>query len=72
MTVDLSTQYLGIELKNPLGAAACGPLTGELDALQRLEEAGAAFAVMPSLFEEQIEHEELETALARWRALAGN
>lgn len=62
MAVDLSTQYLGMKLKNPLGVAACPPLTGDLDMLRRLEEAGAAFAVMPSLFEEQIEHEELEIA----------
>ncbi len=62
MTVDLSTQYLGMTLKNPLGVAACSPLTGDIDMLLRLEEAGAAFAVMPSLFEEQIEHEEMEVA----------
>lgn len=60
MSVDLSTTYLGLKLKNPLGAAACGPLTGNLDMLRRLEEAGASVAVLPSLFEEQIEHEEME------------
>ncbi len=49
-----------MKLKNPLGVAACAPLTGNLDMLRRLEEAGAAVAVMPSLFEEQIEHDELE------------
>jgi len=62
MAVDLSTQYLGMKLKNPLGVAACPPLTGDLDMLRRLEDAGAAFAVMPSLFEEQIVHDELEVA----------
>ncbi len=62
MTVDLSTSYLGIRLKNPFAAAACSPLTGDLDNLKRLEEAGASLAVLPSLFEEQIEHEELELA----------
>lgn len=60
MKVDLSTWYLGMKLKHPIGVAACGPLTGNLDSLRRLEEAGAAFAVLPSLFEEQIEHDELE------------
>ncbi|MCA9119440.1 MAG: dihydroorotate dehydrogenase-like protein [Planctomycetaceae bacterium] len=60
MSVDLSTYYLGMKLKNPLGVAACPPLTGNLDMLQRLEEAGASVAVLPSLFEEQIEHDELE------------
>lgn len=60
MSVDLSTNYLGMKLRNPLGIAACSPLTGGLDVLRQLEDAGAAVAVLPSLFEEQIEHEELE------------
>ncbi|MHC4413797.1 MAG: dihydroorotate dehydrogenase-like protein [Planctomycetota bacterium] len=59
MSVDLTTRYLGLKLKNPLVASAC-PLTEDLDTLRRLEEAGAAAAVFPSLFEEQIEQEELE------------
>jgi len=53
MPFDLTTHYLGLELANPLVVAAC-PLTGELDVLRRLEEHGAAAAVMPSLFEEQL------------------
>ena len=64
MSVDLSTTYLGIELKNPLVAAAC-PLTGKMDSLVRLEEAGVAAAVLPSLFEEQIEHDEIELTHAK-------
>lgn len=59
MSVDLSTEYLGLKLKNPLVIAAC-PLTQPLDSLRRLEDAGAAAAVFPSLFEEQIEHEQEE------------
>jgi dihydroorotate dehydrogenase (fumarate) len=59
MNVDLSTHYLGLTLKNPLGASA-GPLTGNLDTLRRLEDAGSSVVVLPSLFEEQIRHEELE------------
>jgi dihydroorotate dehydrogenase (fumarate) len=59
MDIDLSTRYMGLRLKNPLGASA-GPLTGHLDSLRRLEEAGAAVAVLPSLFEEQIRHDEQE------------
>jgi dihydroorotate dehydrogenase (fumarate) len=59
MSVDLSTEYLGLKLKNPVVIAAC-PLTEPLDSLRRLEDAGAAAAVFPSLFEEQIEHEETE------------
>ncbi len=57
MSVDLSTNYLGMRLKNPLVASA-GPLTGNLDAVRSLEESGISAIVMPSLFEEQIEHEE--------------
>lgn len=63
MSVDLRTKYLGLELKNPLIVAAC-PLTQSIDNLKRLEEHGAAAAVMPSLFEEQITHEEVEFSRA--------
>jgi dihydroorotate dehydrogenase (fumarate) len=59
MTVNLSTKYLGLNLKNPVVIAAC-PLSSKLDWLKRLEAAGAAAAVLPSLFEEQIEHDEVE------------
>lgn len=57
MSVDLSTKYLSLPLRNPLVVSA-GPLTDRLDTLARLEEAGAAAVVLPSLFEEQIEHHE--------------
>jgi dihydroorotate dehydrogenase (fumarate) len=50
---------MGLELKNPLVVAAC-PLCGETDSLKALEDAGAAAAVLPSLFEEQIVHDEQE------------
>ncbi len=61
MSVDLTTTYLGLKLKNPLVIGAC-PLTEKLETLQRLEAAGAAAAVLPSLFEEQIEHDQIEMA----------
>ncbi|MGD9722945.1 MAG: dihydroorotate dehydrogenase-like protein [Pirellulales bacterium] len=54
MTTDLSTKYLGLKLANPIVVSAC-PLTGELDVLRKLEDFGAAAAVLPSLFEEQFE-----------------
>lgn len=60
MSVDLRTRYLGLQLKNPVVASA-SPLTGNLDSLRRLEAAGVAAVVLPSLFEEQIEHEEMAT-----------
>jgi dihydroorotate dehydrogenase (fumarate) len=50
---DLRTTYLGLELANPLIASA-SPLTKEVDAFKRLEDAGAAAVVMFSLFEEQL------------------
>ena len=59
MSVDLRSRYLGLELKNPIVAAA-SPMTGSIDRLKRLEDAGVAAVVLPSLFEEQIEHEEME------------
>jgi dihydroorotate dehydrogenase (fumarate) len=58
MSIDLRTNYLGLELKNPLVASA-SPLTGHLEILRQMEDAGAAAVVMPSLFEEQFEQEEL-------------
>ncbi len=54
--VDLSTTYLGLELDSPLMASS-SPLTGHIDTLLQLEDAGAAAVVLPSLFEEQVEHE---------------
>lgn len=53
MSVDLRTSYLGLELASPLVASA-GPLTGRLDTLHRLVEAGASAVVLPSLFEEEV------------------
>jgi len=56
---DLSTTYLGLNLKNPLVASA-SPLSKKLDRARKLEEAGISAIVMYSLFEEQIIHESLE------------
>ncbi len=57
--VDLSTTYLGLNLKNPLVVSA-SPLSKRIDSIQRLEQAGVSAVVMYSLFEEQIIHESLE------------
>jgi dihydroorotate dehydrogenase (fumarate) len=57
--VDLTTSYLGLDLKNPLVASA-SPLSKKLDLVKRLEDAGTAAIVMYSLFEEQIAHESRE------------
>ena len=56
---DLSTTYLGLNLKNPLVASA-SPLSKKIDRAKKLEESGIAAIVMYSLFEEQIIHESLE------------
>src|SRR5690242_15996580 len=61
MSVDLTTSYLGLNLRNPLVISA-SPLSAHLHTLERLEEAGAAAAVMASLFEEQVEGEGLPPA----------
>jgi len=55
-TIDLSTTYLGLKLKNPL-VASSSPMCEDLGAIRRMEDAGAAAVVLHSLFEEQIEWE---------------
>ena len=55
--IDLSTEYLGLKLVNPL-VPSSSPLTGELDSAKKLEDAGASALVLPSLFEETIEYEQ--------------
>ena len=57
--IDLSTQYLGLTLKNPLVVAA-SPLGRNIDNLRRLEDAGASAVVLESLFEEQLTLESRE------------
>ena len=58
MSVDLRTRYLGLELAHPIVASA-SPLTSSIDGLKKLQDAGIAAVVLKSLFEEQIEHEEM-------------
>lgn len=56
---DLTTTYLGLQLKNPLVASA-SPLSKKIDVARAFEDAGVSAIVMYSLFEEQIIHESLE------------
>lgn len=51
--MSLSTNYLGLVLKNPI-VASSSPLSHTVESIQRLEDAGASAVVMYSLFEEQI------------------
>ncbi len=55
----LTTTYLGLALRSPVVASA-GPLTGDVEHIEQLVEAGAGAVVLPSLFEEQVEHEAQE------------
>jgi dihydroorotate dehydrogenase (fumarate) len=57
--MDLSTTYLGLKLKNPIIIGASNVVT-DLGFLKKLEEAGASAIVYKSLFEEQIQLENLE------------
>lgn len=54
--MDLTTKYLGLNLKNPLVPSA-SPLSKTVDRVKKLEDTGASAVVVYSLFEEQIEHE---------------
>ena len=60
---DLTTRYLGLELRTPIVASA-SPLNGEPATARLVEEAGASAIVLPSLFEEEILHEEIELGRA--------
>jgi len=59
MTPDLTTTYLGIRLRSPI-VASSSPLTGKIESLLELERAGIGAAVLPSIFEEEIEHDQLD------------
>jgi dihydroorotate dehydrogenase (fumarate) len=61
--VDLSTTYLGLKLQHPIMPGP-SPLAHDLDTVRRLEDAGAPALVMHSLFQEQIEREDADTAHA--------
>lgn len=63
---NLSTSYMGIELKNPVLVAASA-LSSKVDNIRRAEDEGAGGLVIRSLFEEQIRHEigQLDEALSQ-------
>ena len=54
--MDLSTNYLGLNLRNPLLASA-SPLSRTVDGVRRLADAGVGAVVLYSLFEEQLRRE---------------
>jgi dihydroorotate dehydrogenase (fumarate) len=51
--INLATNYMGLELKNPIIAGASS-MSADLNMLRKLEKAGAAAVVYKTLFEEQI------------------
>lgn len=67
---DLSTSYVGLPLRSPL-VASPSPLTGKLESLRRLQDAGVGAVVLPSLFEEEVEAEEM-ALLDRMEAGSGS
>lgn len=65
---DLHTRYLGLDLRTPIVASA-SPLNGDPRTAELVELAGASAIVMPSLFEEEILHEETQL---NWALEAGS
>lgn len=55
--MDIRTNYLGMELDNPVVVGA-SPLTYDLQGIKRCAKAGAGAVVLRSLFEEQIREEQ--------------
>jgi dihydroorotate dehydrogenase (fumarate) len=56
--MNLTTSYLGLNLPHPL-IIGSGPLTKDLDTVKQLEDAGAAALVLHSLYEEDINGEQM-------------
>ena len=61
--MDISTRYLGMELKNPVLVGA-GPLTMTAKGVEGCAKAGAGAVVLNSLFEEQLRHDTADTRTA--------
>jgi dihydroorotate dehydrogenase (fumarate) len=59
--MDLSTRYLGLELRNPLVASA-SPLSNSVDGIRRLADAGVGAVVLYTLFVEEVRREAEEDA----------
>jgi len=50
---NLESTYMGLSLRNPFVVGACS-MTAHMDALKKMQDAGAGAVVIQSLFEEQI------------------
>ena len=64
---DLTTNYMGLTLRNPLVVASCS-LVNSVEGVQRCADAGAGAVVLKSLFEEQIEADTKEIERHVWLA----
>ena len=62
--MDLSSRYLGLNLRNPL-VASSSPRTSSVDGVRQLAAAGVAAVVLPSLFEEELRRRAAQDAAAR-------
>jgi dihydroorotate dehydrogenase (fumarate) len=60
--MDLTTEYMGLALRNPLVASA-SPLARTVEGVVSLADAGVGAIVLPSLFEEQLRREEQRDAM---------
>mgnify|MGYP005850837305 CR=1 FL=1 len=58
--MDITTTYLGLNLRSPFVPSAAAPLSEEVDNIKRMEDAGAAAVVLHSVFEEQLKQEQYE------------
>ncbi|HMA47614.1 MAG TPA: dihydroorotate dehydrogenase-like protein [Frankiaceae bacterium] len=59
--MDLTTDYMGLALRNPLVASA-SPLSQTVDGIRRLADGGVGAVVLYSLFEEQLRREAVSQA----------
>jgi len=57
--MDLTTKYLGMDLRTPLVVSA-SPLSTKIDDIKKMEDSGASAIVLYSLFEEQLINEQYE------------
>ncbi len=54
--IDTRVKYMGLSLKSPIIVGSCG-LNRDVEMVKKYEAAGSGAIILPSLFEEQIEHE---------------
>ena len=62
MHTDVTTQFMGLQLRSPLIVGAC-PMTRKPELVREITIAGAGAVVLPSLLEEQILRERIQSGL---------